>query len=129
MRFLSVDDVLAIHERIEEMGDTEGGMLSYGALESAVHRMTHGPFPHIGALIERAALLLRGVAQDHPFVDGNKRTAFEACYTMLKENGVQLTFDAEQTTEFMVAVAMGEHDIDSITTWLQERANPNTEDE
>jgi len=55
-------------------------------------------------LIEEAAALWESPAQTHPFIEGNKRTAFAAMYTFLAINGVRLTADSRATYAFVVAL-------------------------
>lgn len=70
-------------------------------------------------MASRAAFLLRGIAQDHPFADGNKRTAFEAADNMLRLNGAFVDADGETVVRSMLAVARGEVDVAAIGDWLR----------
>jgi len=64
------------------------GVRDYGLLEAALYRPQTG---YYAGLIEEAAALWESLAQNHPFIDGNKRTAFAATYTFLAINGARLT--------------------------------------
>ena len=70
------------------------GVRDCGLLEAALYRPQTG---YYADLIEEAAALWESLAQNHSFVDGNKRTAFAATYTFLAINGLRLTADAEET--------------------------------
>ena len=72
-------------------------------------------------LIEEAAALWESLAQNHPFIDGNKRTAFAAIYTFLAINGLRLTADAGETYRF-IATLYEEEDFSfkRLATWLRE---------
>lgn len=75
--YLSVDDILAIHELIVESNeDTEAGVASPGDVDYTVASIQEGHFGQTPKSIhEKAFQLLRLLAANHPFVDGNKRTA------------------------------------------------------
>lgn len=117
--FPSYRDVVEIHKLILEDSGGEPGILSPGTILSAVERTRWGPFPGSGDIWERAAFLLRGIAQDHPFVDGNKRTAIEAADAFLGRNGWRLTVEEDAFISFIATVAMGERELQQIATWLR----------
>ena len=87
--FLDIDDVLTLHSlQITEHGGSEG-LRDRGLLESAISQpmaQFDGNFLHKD-LFEMAASLLISLALNHPFVDGNKRTALHAALTFLEING------------------------------------------
>lgn len=112
------EHLIDMHDRIIERTGGEVGILNRGAIEAAVARARWGPFRHGGGLAERAALLIRGIAQDHPFVDGNKRTAFEAAELCMRRNGFALESETEETVGFMVEVARGRHGLEEIYGWI-----------
>lgn len=64
-------------------------------------------------------MLIRGLAQDHPFVDGNKRTAFQTTDLFLEKNGAVLDADEDAVVEFMLEIARGERTIETITAWIR----------
>jgi death-on-curing protein len=61
---------------------------------------------------------------NHPFVDGNKRTATLAMLTFLELNGVRPTWKREVAIEFIVEVAVGKHDVPTIAQWLEANTEP-----
>ena len=69
-----------------------------GLLEAALFRPQTG---YYADLIEEAAALWESLAQNHPFLDGNKRAAFAATYTFLAINGTWITADADETFAFI----------------------------
>ena len=98
--YLTLSDVLAIHEdQIERYGGAHG-LRDVGQLESAVFRLQTGYYED---LVAEAAALWESLSQNHPFVDGNKRTAFAAMYTFLAINGIELTADSELAWQFVSA--------------------------
>src|SRR6202034_1857221 len=94
-------EVLAMHtDQIERYGGL-GGVRDHGLLESALYRPQTG---YYADLIEEAAALWESLSQNHPFVDGNKRTAFAALYTFLAVNGARLTANAQETYDFVAGL-------------------------
>ena len=115
--------VLAIHERqLAEHGGT-GGVRDEGLLESALARpqqlYAYGdPTPDLADL---AAALAYGLARNHPFVDGNKRTAYVAYRTFLALNDADLVATDEEKYLTMVALAEGKLTEREFAAWLRGR--------
>ena len=106
--YLTVVEVLAIYQdQIERYGGT-GGVRDAGLLEAALFRPETG---YYADLIEEAAALWESMESNHPFIDGNKRTAFAVTYTFLAINEVRITADAESVYAFII----GLHETDSFT--------------
>jgi death-on-curing family protein len=90
IEYLTAEDVLATADQFfRDLGYAQPILRGngYTLLESAVHRAEN--VAHYGGadLVEQAAALCNGIALNHPFLDGNKRTAFAACVTFLRING------------------------------------------
>jgi death-on-curing protein len=115
--YLTLADVLAIHaDQIERYGGSEG-IRDFGLLESALYRPQTGYYTD---LIEEAAALWESLAQNHPFIDGNKRLAFAATYTFLAINGARLTADAQETYAFISALYEGNRfSFEELNRWLR----------
>ena len=97
--YLTVAEVLAIHHRqIEHYGGIQG-LRDQGALEAAVFRPQTGYYAN---LAEEAAALMESLASNHPFVDGNKRVAFDATHTFLLVNGFTIVAEPAETYVFMI---------------------------
>src|SRR5271166_3233905 len=102
--FLTLPEVLAIHaDQIERYGGSPG-IRDPGVLEAALFRPQTG---YYAGLIEEAAALWESLAQNHPFIDGNKRTAFAAAYTFLAINDTRLTASAEELDAFIQGLYTG----------------------
>ena len=119
--WLRLDVVKALHDRQLAEHGGPSGVRDAGALESALARpqnlAAYGE-PDTAAL---AASYAFGIARNHAFVDGNKRTAWVAARLFLELNGVTLTFDKVEATHTMLALAAGEIDEDELGGWLRER--------
>jgi death on curing protein len=115
--YLTVAEVLAIHaDQIERYGGVEG-VRDQGLLEAALYRPQTG---YYAGLIEEAAALWESLAQNHPFIDGNKRTAFAAMYTFLAINGARLAADALETYGFIAALYdANQFSFDKLVPWLR----------
>jgi death-on-curing protein len=116
--YLALADVLAIHDDQLETYGGAGGLRDHGALDAALYRAQSG---YYADLIEEAAALWESLAQSHPFVDGNKRTAFAATYTFLAINGARIVADADETYAF-IAGLYEEHafTLDRLAPWLRQ---------
>jgi death-on-curing protein len=117
--YLTLVELLAMHDdQIRRYGGSDG-VRDHGLLESALYRPQTG---YYSDLIEEAAALWESLAQNHPFIDGNKRTAFAAMYTFLAINGIRLTADARETYLFIAGLyGDGRFSFENLVHWL--RAN------
>lgn len=115
--YLTVIDVLTIHEdQINRYGGTHG-IRDHGLLEAALFRPQTG---YYAGLIDEAAALWESLSQNHPFVDGNKRTAFASVYTFLSINGMRWAAEARDTETFILGLyANGHFDFDRLSKWLR----------
>ncbi|GIW41270.1 MAG: death-on-curing protein [Candidatus Binatia bacterium] len=118
--------VLAIHARQLAEHGGRAGVRDEALLESALarprHRHARGePAPDVADL---AASLAYALAQNHPFVDGNKRTAAVACETFLELNGVTLDASDAELFPLYVALAEGKLAEKDFAAWLRRRLRP-----
>jgi death-on-curing protein len=108
--FLTLDEVLALHEdQIRSYGGRRG-IRDLGLLSSAMGAPAstfEGVFLH-NDIFEMAAAYLFHIARNHPFIDGNKRTALAAALTFLWLNGFRLEADEIAVTDLVVSIAAGE---------------------
>jgi death-on-curing protein len=111
---LTVLEVLAIHEdQIKRYGGA-AGVRDLGLLEAALFRPQTGYYTD---LIEEAAALWESMA--HPFIDGNKRTAFAVTYTFLAINGARIAANSETTYAFIADLCRtGTFNFDRLSAWL-----------
>ncbi|MEO0385245.1 MAG: type II toxin-antitoxin system death-on-curing family toxin [Pseudomonadota bacterium] len=120
--YLTLADVLAIHEDQVAVYGGATGVRDLGQLEAALFRPQSGYYDD---LIAEAAALWESLSQNHPFIDGNKRTAFASMFTFLAINGVDLTANADATWKFMSKLYQtGTFSFEQLEPWL--RANTTT---
>jgi death on curing protein len=118
--WIEIEETLAFHERqIAEHGGS-AGIRDRGLLESALGK----PKNIFAYAVEEASLprlaasYAFGIATNHPFVDGNKRTALVVSLTFLDLNGIALTATLEGRYEAFLALAAGEIDERQLTDWF-----------
>ena len=99
MRYLTLAEVLQLNTSIIEQSGGASGILDLGLLESALGqcRMSFGGQDVYPTLAEKAAALCFSIVQNHPFVDGNKRTGHAAMEVFLILNGYELDADVDET--------------------------------
>jgi len=90
--YLTVADILGMHVILVERYGGMPGVRDMGGLESAVYRPQSGYYTDA---VEEACALLESLLINHPFVDGNKRTAFAACSVFLQINGHGMRADSD----------------------------------
>ena len=115
--FLTLAELLAIHQdQIERYGGS-AGIRDLGLLEAALFRPQTG---YYADLIEEAAALWESLAQNHPFIDGDKRTAFAATYTFLAINGARITADADNAYVFISGLyEANDFTFEKLVVWLR----------
>ncbi len=121
--YLTVAEVLAMHsDQIDRYGGAHG-IRDQGLLEAALYRPQTGYYKD---LIEEAVALWESLAQNHAFLDGNKRVAFAAMYTFLAINGARLTSDADETFAFIAGLyEANQFSFEKIVPWLRSHVTQN----
>jgi len=115
--FLSLDEVLAIHERVIDAYGGADGVRDLGLLESALYRPQSGYYED---LVGMAAALFESLLMNHPFVDGNKRVAFFATDVFLRLNGWRLVVDAHQAYGLLTGLLeSGQCDLEHLSEWIR----------
>jgi death-on-curing protein len=116
--FLTVAEVEAIHRLlIDEYGGIHG-IRDKHLLESAVFRPQSG---YYGDIIEEAAALMESLSNNHPFLDGNKRSSFVVTDTFLRANGYFIDADTFEAYTFInKALEEQEFKFSAIRTWITE---------
>ena len=112
--------VLAIHDEQLAVHGGSSGVRDVALLESALDR-PRNKWAYDGAeLPELAAAYGFGIARNHPFVDGNKRTALLAIYTFLGINGVDFIVSEANAAAVILALAAGEVSEESLARWIRD---------
>lgn len=118
-RFLSAELAVAVHDRqLAEHGGAIG-VKDMGLLESAIARPINKHSYGEDDVCALAAAYAFGIARNHPFVDGNKRTAWVMARLFLQLNHVSLAFDKGDATRTMIALAAGELAEEAMAEWFR----------
>jgi len=119
-RWVTASVVLAIHaDQIRAHGGTPG-LRDRGLLESALDRPRNRyHYQPDAGLCALAAAYGFALARNHPFVDGNKRVAFQAMFLFLGLNGLRIVASEEAVVSVMLSVASGEMDEEMLASWLE----------
>jgi len=115
--YVTLIEALTFHaDQIQRYGG-DAGIRDPGALESALFRPQTGYYDD---LIDEAAALWESMAQNHPFIDGNKRTAFAGTDVFLKMNGIMITASPEETTSLVYSLYDSQtFNFEELATWLR----------
>jgi len=121
MRYLTLNEVLAVHDQVMAQSGGAVGVLSLPALELAMAqpRMTFGGEDLYPTLIEKAAALGHSLIANHPFVDGNKRTGHAAMESFLILNGFEIQASVDEQERVILQTAAGELKREEFTEWLR----------
>jgi len=124
-RWLVLVHILAVHsDQIQAHGGSLG-LRDRGLLESALerprNRFHYEPTSDLPSL---AASYGFGIAKNHPFVDGNKRVAFQAMYLFLGLNGLRIDASEEEVVATTLSLASGDLDEPGLAAWLRDHVTP-----
>ncbi|GIO32690.1 MULTISPECIES: type II toxin-antitoxin system death-on-curing family toxin [Paenibacillus] len=125
--FITKEEVIAAHYFImTRMNDADqAGVKDHGLLESAVHRPQQSLFGEDAypTLFDKAAALLESLVKNHCFHNGNKRTAYLVTKSFLLLNGFHLKMERHEAVEFIVDIAQGNYELESIAQMLEKHSN------
>lgn len=120
-RWVRADLIYAVHDRqLAEHGGLDG-VRDIGAVESALARPQNLNTYGKADAAALAAAYAYGLARNHGFADGNKRTAWIAARLFLADNGYRLRFDPAEAVKTMEGVAAGEIDEGQLAEWFRQR--------
>ena len=119
--YLTVADVLGMHTVLMQRFGGAPGVRDPGALEAALFRPQTGYYDDI---VAEAAALMESLAINHPFVDGNKRSAHVCYRVFLALNGYELRASAEAKYTHMLGLAEGSISETEFADWLRANIRP-----
>ena len=124
IRFLTVKQVKAIHQQQIVTFGGSSGILDEGKLESAVFRVQNlSNYNREATIYDLAATIGWGIANNHAFVDGNKRTAFVVMAVFLEINGIKVTASEVDVVNMMLAVASNQISPEQLSDWLSKSSS------
>lgn len=127
IRYLTVDELVHINERliqgrgIHTIVEGKRAVRDMDLLEAAVGRPQQSAFGEDAypTVVQKATALLHSIARNHPFADGNKRTATVGAIFMLQVNGYLINWDAEVALTHIVDLAEGRMMLEDFAMWLR----------
>ena len=121
-RFLSLEEVTAIHDDLISQFGGPHGLRDLAALESTVLRPQTG---YYDGIIDEAAALMESLTMNHPFLDGNKKTGLFAAATFLRLNGLHISCDNRPTHAHFIGLFDGQaFRRPQLRAWLGEHVVP-----
>ena len=116
MTTITKDKIVEIHDYvITTLGGT-GGILYLGTIEHLIFELDGE-----ADVFEKAAIVLHRIITGHPFMDGNKRTAFQVADNILRDEGYHIHTDLLQIERFLLKIAKYEYEIEELNKWLKKR--------
>ena len=118
---IEISEVEKIHDILIDRFGGAKGIRDKGILESAIGR----PFQTFDGKdlypdpVDKAAAIFESIVSNHPFVDGNKRTAYVLLRLVLKRNQLDIDVDQDVKYDFVIKAAKGELTFDKIKTWIR----------
>lgn len=124
MNYLTPEQVLFIHYRLIEETGSRHGIRDLALLQSAVARPmatfnNHALYPD---LFSKAASLMHSIIKNHPFIDGNKRTAIASASIFLMRNNYSLKASNKELERFTFKVAKENVELQEISKWLKKHS-------
>lgn len=124
---ISFEEAIQIHELLIQKYGGSTGLRDPEALKSALTRpyQTFEKQDLYPTHEDKAAAVLESIISNHPFLDGNKRLGFVLMKLILLEAGLAISAAHDEVYNFIIQVARGTHDINSITNWIKLHVDQN----
>ena len=124
MRYLTVEEVITLHDLIVYETGGSHGVRDVGLLYSAVSRpqASFAGQDLYKSLFNKAAALFHSIIFNHAFIDGNKRTAISSAGLFLEMNGYKLKLDKKESYEFIVKAESKKYTIEKISKWFKKNS-------
>lgn len=121
MNWLSIEDIYDIHQIIIKRAGTRASVRDFMLLHSASERpkASYNGLYLYPTIFLKAAALLYSLCMNHPFTDGNKRTAYSSAHRFLWLNGYHLSATMIEVVTFMVNVDNQKPEVREISSWLK----------
>jgi death-on-curing protein len=119
--YLSLEEILRLHHQLIEDYGGSHGVRDENRLQSVALALSQEVFgaEQYPDIYEKAAVYLRNIIGDHPFADGNKRTAVTVAGIFLMRNGHNLASNPRILEDFAVEIATKKLDVPAIAEWLE----------
>ena len=126
---ISLEEVERIHEILIDKFGGKKGLRDKGLLESSIQRpfQTFDQRELYPEPVDKAAAILESIISNHPFLDGNKRTAYVVARLVLRENNLDIKATQVEKYEFVISAATGSIRFNQIKEWLTNHIEPGNE--
>lgn len=123
-QYVEIDEVYLIHQAIIKRAGTKATIRDFALLHSAVERpkATYAGQDLYPTLFAKAASLLQSLCLNHPFSDGNKRTAYASTHRFLWLNSYHLKPPTKEAADFLVYIDNGKPDLLEIVSWIRKHS-------
>ena len=113
---INVQEIIEIHDDIIRDFGGAPGIRDAATLDHVIYQVNRSR-----NVLRKSAIVLHDIAARHPFIDGNKRTAFVVADNLVREQGYQINATDEEVVFFMLEVAKYKHSRVSVEAWLKEK--------
>lgn len=125
MNYLSSEEILLIHHQLIERFSGSHGVRDINRIKSVAIAPAQEVFvkeQYIG-IFNKAAVYIRNIVIDHPFIDGNKRTAISCAVMFLKKNNHIFRANLGEIEDFMVKMVVNKLEVLEIAEWLKDHSS------
>ncbi len=121
IRYLSLSEILYLHDQLINQFGGIAGLRDIGLLESSIAqpRMTFSGIDLYPSIIEKAVVLGFSLINNHPFIDGNKRLAHGSMEIFLILNGMEIDANVDEQEKIILSLANGKLERSDFLNWLQ----------
>lgn len=121
MIYLTLEEVIVIHDKMLEVGGGREGIRDFTLLHSAIERpkATFAGKPLYPTIWLQTAALIHSLIKNHPFNDGNKRTAIFSAMRFLKKNGYELCASSKSLVKFTLVIDSKDLNLKETANWLK----------
>lgn len=122
MKILDKKKIIILHSQIINATGGSDGIKDENMLESAINApfQTFAGEDFFRTIYQKAARLGFGIVSNHPFVDGNKRTAAHAMVTFLETNDIEIRYTNDELSEIFLAIADDKARYEDLLSWIIE---------
>ncbi|MBX2970677.1 MAG: type II toxin-antitoxin system death-on-curing family toxin [Cyclobacteriaceae bacterium] len=117
---IDINEVEKIHDILIDKFGGAKGIRDKGLLESSINRpfQTFDGQELYPSPVDKAAAIFESIITNHPFIDGNKRTAYVLMRLMLKNHNIDINLGQNDKYDFVIKAASGQLTFDQIKTWI-----------
>jgi death-on-curing protein len=118
--FVSIEEVVVIHEKMIEIGGGSSGIRDIELLHSAIERpkASFSDRYLYNSVLEMGSAMLQSLVKNHPFIDGNRRTAFFVTLRFFEKNNLHFVFQNREIVSFMIRVDTRNLSVHEIADWF-----------